>query len=243
MSSPRSVYVEFIFLKQELTISRKLDDRYFRGLEGRYLFQLRFLLRKKNAPAGDYVLRVTHARPDARSVSAAFEVPRGTEAVTHEVVPIIEVTDRGREFALEHVLRQYNRERPNKLRLTAQQYDDAHRRTISESLQGRRSSNEQLDDIGYRAGNEPPTAFDRTDPRDQMPIFDPPADHGASQQQRAGGVAALEASSAWNPVCVLGLRVHAKGQKAVVTVDDRTAGRQDGRKCCPHYRSVRISLR
>jgi hypothetical protein len=54
-----------------------LDERYFTGLEGKYRFDLHFLLQEENAPAGEHIVRARGAWFGNRSISAEVDLQPG----------------------------------------------------------------------------------------------------------------------------------------------------------------------
>ncbi|KAF2451090.1 cysteine proteinase [Karstenula rhodostoma CBS 690.94] len=104
----------------------QLDDRYFRGLEGKYRFDLHFVLQEENAPPGDHIVRARGAWFGNRSVSAEVTLQPGR----YEVVPKI-VADRDPDVpdVFEVVTKVADRN-PQKLRQIGMNYDIANSKGI-----------------------------------------------------------------------------------------------------------------
>lgn len=104
----------------------QLDDRYFRGLEGKYRFDLHFVLQEENAPSGDHIVRARGAWFGNRSVSAEVTLQPGR----YEVVPKI-VADRDPDVpdVFEVVTKVADRN-PQKLRQIGMNYDIANAKGI-----------------------------------------------------------------------------------------------------------------
>ncbi|KAK7184461.1 calpain family cysteine protease [Paraphaeosphaeria sporulosa] len=104
----------------------QLDDRYFRGLEGKYSFDLHFVLQEENAPSGDHIVRARGAWFGNRSVSAEVTLQPGR----YEVVPKI-VADRNSD-ALDvfEVVTKVADRNPQKLRQIGMNYDIANAKGI-----------------------------------------------------------------------------------------------------------------
>ncbi|KAH8673835.1 hypothetical protein BX600DRAFT_456317 [Xylariales sp. PMI_506] len=101
----------------------QLDDRYFRGFEGEYYFELHFLLQEVGAQAGEHICRVRPVHKwENRSVSCEVEL----EAGVYEVLPKITASRNSNARAVEDVVKEYAEKNPQKLRQVGMQYDLAH---------------------------------------------------------------------------------------------------------------------
>lgn len=98
----------------------QLDDRYFRGLEGQYTFELHFRLDKDGEQ--DYIVRSHGNYSMSRSVSTDLELDPGTYSV------LMKITARRYQDAdtAEDVIRKNVKLRQNKLIQTGLAYDLAH---------------------------------------------------------------------------------------------------------------------
>lgn len=104
----------------------QLDDRYFRGLEGKYSFDLHFILQEENSATGDHIVRARGPWFGNRSVSAEVTLQPGK----YEVVPKI-VADRDSDVpdVFEVVTKVADRN-PQKLRQIGMNYDIANAKGI-----------------------------------------------------------------------------------------------------------------
>ncbi|KAL1617062.1 hypothetical protein SLS54_008057 [Diplodia seriata] len=102
----------------------KLDDRYFRGLEGQYDFELHFVLQEAGSEVGDHIARVRPSRagPLQRSVSAEVELDPGK----YQVFPKILATKNDERDSVEEIVKSLADKRPQKLRQVGLNYDFAH---------------------------------------------------------------------------------------------------------------------
>ena len=106
----------------------QLDDRYFKGLEGKYKFDLHFVLQEEGTPAGDHIVRARGAWFGNRSVSAEVTLKPGK----YEVVPkIVAERDDGAPNVYEVVTKVADRN-PQKLRQIGMNYDIANAKGIIE---------------------------------------------------------------------------------------------------------------
>ncbi|KAH8194709.1 hypothetical protein TruAng_011121 [Truncatella angustata] len=101
----------------------QLDDRYFRGFEGEYLFELHFLLREIGASATEHICRVRPVKLwKGRSVSCEIHLEPGK----YEVLPKITATRKDGSKPVEDVVREHAEKNPQKLRQVGMAYDLAH---------------------------------------------------------------------------------------------------------------------
>lgn len=104
----------------------QLDGRYFRGLEGKYNFDLHFVLQAEGAPAGDHIVRARGAWVGDRSVSAEVTLDPGT----YEVVPKI-VAERDDDVPdVYEVVTKVADRNPQKLRQIGMNYDIANAKGV-----------------------------------------------------------------------------------------------------------------
>ena len=120
---------DFNLTKFTVTLNKKspvvivlsqLDDRYFKGFEGQYSFQLHFRLDKEGEE--DYIVRSHGNYSMRRSVSADLELDPGTYPV------LMRITARrfSRDATPEKRIRDFCKTRPNKLIQIGLSYDLAH---------------------------------------------------------------------------------------------------------------------
>lgn len=98
----------------------QLDDRYFRGLQGQYRFELSFRVHK--AGEEEYVVRSQNAYRMNRSVNVELDLEAG------EYVVVVKIDAQRREYIMpaEEVVRAYAKDRREKLLRIGLAYDVAH---------------------------------------------------------------------------------------------------------------------
>ncbi|USP75545.1 hypothetical protein yc1106_02819 [Curvularia clavata] len=106
----------------------QLDERYFQGLQGKYTFDLHFVLQEKNAKAGEHLVRARGAWFGNRSVAAEVDL----EAGVYEVVPkIVATRDSDVPEAID-VVKKLAMRNPQKLRQIGMNYDMANAKGVVE---------------------------------------------------------------------------------------------------------------
>ncbi|KAI0864295.1 hypothetical protein F4860DRAFT_465773 [Xylaria cubensis] len=98
----------------------QLDTRYYRGLEGQYRFELNFRLHKEGEE--DYVVRSIAPYRQTRSVNVELELEAGEYTV---LIKVNATRDLG-IIPIEEVIRNYARDRRDKLVAVGIRYDLAH---------------------------------------------------------------------------------------------------------------------
>lgn len=98
----------------------QLDDRYYRGLEGQYRFELNFRLHKDGQE--DYVVRTISSYCQNRSVNVELELEEGE----YTVLLKINATRYMDKIPIEEVVRDNARDRRDKLVSVGMSYDLAH---------------------------------------------------------------------------------------------------------------------
>lgn len=98
----------------------QLDDRYYRGLEGQYQFELNFRLHKNGQE--DYVVRSISPYCQTRSVNVELELEEGE----YTVLLKINATRNMEVLPIEEVVRNNARDRRDKLVAVGMSYDLAH---------------------------------------------------------------------------------------------------------------------
>jgi hypothetical protein len=102
---------------------KQLDDRYFKGLEGQYWFDLEFLLQEEGAEEDDYIVRARSTSPwGDRSISAEVTLKPGK----YEVLPRITAARDTSRPVVEAVVKLAAENNPKKLRQIGMNYDIAH---------------------------------------------------------------------------------------------------------------------
>lgn len=105
----------------------QLDERYFLGLEGKYYFDLHFILQEAGAGPGDHIVRVRGAWFGNRSISAEVDLEPGK----YEVVPkIVAWKDDDRPDVYDVVQKLANKN-PQKLRQIGMNYDIANAKGVT----------------------------------------------------------------------------------------------------------------
>ncbi|KAI0620440.1 calpain family cysteine protease [Pyrenophora tritici-repentis] len=100
----------------------QLDERYFKGIQGKYHFDLHFILQGKDAGPGDHIVRARGAWFDDRTISAEANLEPGI----YEVVPKIEASRDAQKPEVYEVVKKLATSNPQKLRQIGLNYDIAH---------------------------------------------------------------------------------------------------------------------
>jgi hypothetical protein len=116
-----------------------LDDRYFRGLEGKYDFDLHFILQEQGCDAGDHIVRARGAWFGNRSISAEVNL----EAGVYEVLPKIEASRDADAPDVQEVVIKVADRNPQKLRQIGLNYDIANAKGVIELTEEERKQREQ----------------------------------------------------------------------------------------------------
>ncbi|KAK8116388.1 calpain-8 [Apiospora kogelbergensis] len=115
----------------------QLDDRYYRGLEGQYRFELNFRVHK--AGQEDYVVRSISPYCQKRSVNVELEL----EAGDYTVLMKVNATRNMSILPIEEMVRSYARDRRDKLVAVGMSYDLAHSKgQVSETEEEKRARKE-----------------------------------------------------------------------------------------------------
>ncbi|KAL1607946.1 hypothetical protein SLS60_002885 [Paraconiothyrium brasiliense] len=104
----------------------QLDERYFRGLEGKYSFDLHFVLQEEGAPSGDHIVRARGAWFGNRSVSAEVTLQPGK----YEIVPKVVAKRYSEVPDVYEVVTKVADRNPQKLRQIGMNYDIANAKGI-----------------------------------------------------------------------------------------------------------------
>lgn len=116
-----------------------MDERYFKGLEGKYNFDLHFILQEKNAEPGHHIVRARGAWFGNRSISAEVEL----EAGIYEVLPKIEASQDKEAPDVPAVVAKLAEHNPQKLRQIGLNYDIANAKGVFELTEEERKKKEQ----------------------------------------------------------------------------------------------------
>lgn len=117
----------------------QLDERYFKGLEGKYSFDLHFILQEKNAAVGDHLIRARGPWFGNRSISAEVNLEPGV----YEVVPKIVATRDPDEPEVLEVVKKLAERNPQKLRQIGLNYDIANAKGVFELPEEDKKKKEQ----------------------------------------------------------------------------------------------------
>lgn len=116
----------------------QLDDRYFRGLEGQYRFDLHFLLQEEGADAGDHIVRARGAWFGNRSISAEVDLEPGR----YEVLPKIAAVKIPAKSEVQDVVKEWAEKNPQKLRQIGMNYDLANAKGVVELTEEEKKAKE-----------------------------------------------------------------------------------------------------
>ncbi|KAL2419845.1 hypothetical protein ABEF95_006501 [Exophiala dermatitidis] len=185
----------------------QLDDRYFKGLQGKYNFTLQFRVQKDSQDEEEYLARSKMNYELVRSVNVEVPLTKGT----YTVLVKVEATESRRED-VEQVIRN-NIHRRDKITQIGKLYDLAHQKGQLPSL----SSSLCSSPATSGSGTSTPTTSGGS------PIQHPPSNSGSSPmagQQKDDPEEKDPNRNPWNASCVVGLRVYSKqadlGLKVVV---------------------------
>ncbi|KAJ4364569.1 hypothetical protein N0V83_009165 [Neocucurbitaria cava] len=117
----------------------QLDDRYFRGLEGKYDYDLHFILQQENADTGDHIVRARGAWFGNRSISAEVDLEVGI----YEVLPKIEASRDAYTTDVHEVVTKLAERNPQKLRQIGMNYDIANAKGVAEVSEEQKRKKEQ----------------------------------------------------------------------------------------------------
>lgn len=121
-----------------LTSLSQLDDRYFKGLEGQYTFDLHFLLQQEGAEAGDHIVRVRGAWFGDRSISAEVDLEPGR----YEVLPKIAAMKDPTKPEVQDVVKEWAEKNTQKLRQIGMNYDIANAKGVVELTEEEKKAKE-----------------------------------------------------------------------------------------------------
>lgn len=116
----------------------QLDDRYFKGLEGQYTFDLHFLLQEEGAEAGDHIVRARGAWFGNRSISAEVDLEPGR----YEVLPKIAAMKNTTKPEVQDVVKEWAEKNPQKLRQIGMNYDIASAKGVVELTEEEKKAKE-----------------------------------------------------------------------------------------------------
>lgn len=196
----------------------QLEDRYFLGLVGRYVYHLTILLRHKDAHDGEYIAYETAGDEVQSCARRSVTIEKHLPAGDYEVLVKINALTRGAEniWSVEDTLRLSITQRPKKLQQIARNYDQAFAKLKSFAPSGKlwnspgSSTSSDTDD------------FDDDENDRGLELFDP--------VKSSIKMISKPEDAAWNAVCGVGLRVFSKDPDARVELHTRNAS-CDWRSC------------
>ena len=223
----------------------QLNDRYFRGLRGQYVFQLSFRLHKVGQE--DYIIRTNGACYGQRSVSVELEL----EAGAYEVRLKLSACRNDSAAKVEDIVRTNWLERREKLLQIGLSYDLAHAKgQVDEAEEEKKQPKTAAETKAIAAEVKPsetksgattngasvsphdtPTAVGgRVEAKFEKHQVEPKIDEEVSQEQTDGEALRpkddaqkpeaepVTDDDPWDAVCVVGLRVYCKGGNATVQI-------------------------
>lgn len=117
----------------------QLDGRYFRGLEGKYTFDLHFVLQKEGSSAGEYLVRASNAWFGNRSISAEIDLEPGR----YEILPKVVATRDATTPDVYDVVTKVADRNPQKLRQIGMNYDIANAKGVAELTEEEKKKKEE----------------------------------------------------------------------------------------------------
>ncbi|KAF2004785.1 cysteine proteinase [Amniculicola lignicola CBS 123094] len=117
----------------------QLDYRYFRGLEGKYRFDLHFLLQEEGAAAGDHIVRARGAWFGNRSISCEVDLEPGK----YELLPKIVAIRDAEAPEVHDVVTKVADRNPQKLRQIGLNYDIANAKGVVELTEEEQKKKDQ----------------------------------------------------------------------------------------------------
>lgn len=196
---------------EAVIVLSQLDNRYFKGLEGRYDFTLQFRVQKDDEDEDEYIARSKVNYELERSVNVELSLQKGTYTVKVKV----EATSTSRDD-VETVIRN-NISRRDKITQIGKLYDLAHQKgqlpgsppsTSASSSQS--SSDSGVSTPSSSASASPTTQATKDENKDEKKEGEEEEEEEEEDPDR----------DPWNASCVVGLRVYSKqadmGLKVVV---------------------------
>ncbi|KAF2122378.1 hypothetical protein BDV96DRAFT_482899 [Lophiotrema nucula] len=117
----------------------QLDDRFFKGLQGQYTFDLHFLLQEEGAKAGEHIVRARGAWFGNRSISAEVDLEPGK----YEILPKIVASRNPDAPEVYDVVTKLADRCPQKLRQIGMNYDIANAKGVIELTDEEKKVKEQ----------------------------------------------------------------------------------------------------
>jgi hypothetical protein len=193
----------------------QLDDRYIRDLEGKYSFNLHFILQRQDAEMGDHIVRARGPWFGNRSTSAEIDL----EAGTYEVLPKIEASRDADALDIREVVTKLAERNPHKLKQIGLNYDIANAKGLDEVIEQDQSRTKYKK---THAKDKRRTLLESS-PKEMAQLKAwlkaARAERKAWTKEKTLHVqgdfnetsVAKESANLWNAVCVVGLRVYSQG--------------------------------
>ncbi|KEF60594.1 uncharacterized protein A1O9_02155 [Exophiala aquamarina CBS 119918] len=198
---------------EAVIVLSQLDDRYFKGLQGKYNFTLQFRVQKEDEDEDEYIARSKMNYELVRSVNVEVPLQKGI----YTVLVKVEAFASGRED-VETVIRN-NINRRDKITQIGKLYDLAHQKG---QLPGSSSPSSTTSTSTSPSGSSTPTSS-----TSKTPAPAPAAsttDRASSPNDNDDDKEKDPARNPWNASCIVGLRVYSKqadlGLKVVVPRND-----------------------
>lgn len=106
----------------------QLDDRYYKGLEGKYTFDLHFILRRSDSAGLEEITRVRGRSPYGTHRSINTEIDLGPGE--YEILPKITTQRYDSKYYVEDIITEYAESNPQKLRQIGLNHDIANAKTL-----------------------------------------------------------------------------------------------------------------
>jgi hypothetical protein len=208
--------LEFVIKSRStvLIVLSQLDPSFFRGLEGKYSFNIEFSVLKDGQ-------RIAHARrrySTQRSNSLKLELENGT----YIVHPKITATRRASVKSVYEIINTTSQTRQEKLVKTALEYDLAYAQVSGWQALAKKADLERLERIKSREGLEPTVTQDDTSGQNSSTQIEidaiPPPN---LENEDALGF------HDWNAVAALGLRIFTNGSVSTIELKRGQSSRGD----------------
>lgn len=185
---------------EAVIVLSQLDDRYFKGLQGKYNFTLQFRVQNDEDDEDEYIARSKLNYELQRSVNVEVFLTKGT----YTVLVKVEASSSGLED-VETVIRQ-NIGRRDKITQIGKLYDLAHQKGQHPGSSSSASTVHSLSSSGIStpntSGTRTPSSAADTTPANPTPA-DKPDDEEDEKEKDPN-------RNPWNASCIVGLRVYSK---------------------------------
>ncbi|EME81884.1 uncharacterized protein MYCFIDRAFT_78690 [Pseudocercospora fijiensis CIRAD86] len=196
----------------------QLEDRYWLGLVGRYVYHLTILIRKRGDEDGEYIACESAGDEVQSCARRSVTVEKHLEAGEYEVLVRINALTRGTEniWSVEDTIRQ-SMHRPKKLQQISRNYDEAFSKLRTVLPSGRFEHSLQS------------CASSDTDSASSSDVFD--------AVKSTTKMISKPEDAAWNAVCGIGLRVFSKDPELYIELCHRQSDVREWATCTSGSRS------